>query len=883
MLKKIALITGGFLLLLAGSLFAIPYFFKDQIQAKITAAINKKVDAKVAFANADLSLFKNFPNATVTIDSLSIINKAPFEGDTLIALGELQLKMSVKELFKEKNESIAIQGITSKNGLINIIFNEDGLGNYDIALKEDNPQDDNGKSEPLALKIQEYAIANFQFRYTDKASKIKMVIDSLNHKGTGDFATSKLDLDTHSTATISLDMDKVNYMKNVALTLDAILGIDLDQNKYTFKENKALINQLPLEFDGFIQMVEAGQEYDLKFKTPTSSFKNFLGLIPAAYSSSLDNVKTTGDFTVAGFAKGTYTDTTVPQFNIEIASNNASFQYPNLPKSVQNIIIDTQIVNTTGILNDTYVNLDKLSFTIDQDVFNAKATIRNITQNALVDAMLKGTINLSNLSKAYPIKLDKPLAGILKADVVTNFDMASVEKSEYQNIRNSGTMSLSGFKYTDENGKSMNISTALIQFNPNQVNLKQFNATTGKSDLSITGVLDNFYGFIFKNQELKGNFALQSNQLAVNDFMTAEEPVKTANETKKPAEAMKIPAYLNCSLTAKANTVLYDNLTLKEVSGKLIVKDEKVTMENVKTAIFGGTIGLNGSVSTKGKTPVFDMSLGLTQVDIAQSFTQLDLLKKIAPIAGIINGKLNSSIKLNGNLTNDMSPDLKTLTGDLIGQLLTSTINPEKSTLLTALTSNIKFIDLDKINLNDLKAAISFDDGKVNIRPFDIKYKDIKATIGGSHGFDQSMNYSLKFDVPAKYLGAEANALIAKLTPADAAKLENIPINAIMTGNFSNPKISTDMKTAVTNLTNQLVQQQKAALINKGTSKLTDLINKNKPAGDTSKTVVPTTKAEVQEKAKEEVKTKATDLIKGFLNKKKPAEEAKPTETKPVE
>jgi hypothetical protein len=52
---------------------------------------------------------------------------------------------------------------------------------------------------------------------------------------------------------------------------------------------------LPLEFDGFIQMVETGQEYDLKFKTPTSSFKNFLGIIPAAYSS-LDNVKTTGDF-----------------------------------------------------------------------------------------------------------------------------------------------------------------------------------------------------------------------------------------------------------------------------------------------------------------------------------------------------------------------------------------------------------------------------------------------------------------------------------------------------------------------------------------------------------------------------------------------------------
>ena len=538
-----------------------------------------------------------------------------------------------------------------------------------------------------------------------------------------------------------------------------------------------------------------------------------------------------------------------------------------MPKSVQNIIIDTKIINETGILNDTYINLDKLSFKIDQDIFNAKANIRNITQNAIVDAALKGTINLSNLSKAYPIKLDKPLSGILKADVTTKFDMQSVEKSQYQNINNAGTMSLSGFNYVDENGKTMNISNALVQFNPSQVNLKQLNATTGKSDISVTGVLENFYGFIFKNQELKGNFFMNSKQLAVDDFMTTGEETKT--EAKK-AEAMKIPAFLNCTLTATANTVLYDNLTLKDVSGKLIVKDEKVTLQNVKSSIFGGTIGVNGAVSTKGKVPVFNMDLNLNQVDIAQSFTQLEMLKKIAPIAGIINGKLNSTIKLNGNLdATALTPDLKTLTGDLLGQLLSTTVNSTNSTLLTALGSNLKFIDVSKINLNDLKAAITFKDGKVNVKPFDIKYQDIKATIGGAHGFDQSMNYNIKFDVPAKYLGTEANALIAKLAPADAAKLQSIPINATLVGNFTNPKITTDINSAVTKLTTQLANQQKDRMVKQGTSALTDFINKNKKPGDTTKTATPATPT-----TQEEVKAKATDLLNGLFNKKKkPAEE----------
>ena len=867
MLKKILKIVGIILLLLVITGFAIPYFFKDQIKAKILTAINEKVDAKVAFADADLSLFKNFPNASVTIDKLSIINKAPFEGDTLVAFDELNLKMSIKELFNGDDEPMNIDGISSKNGLINIIFNKDGIGNFDIALKD--KKETEPKSKPLSLKIKEYAIENLKFKFTDEKSKIKMVLDSINHEGQGDFTASKLDLVTKTTTKVSLDVDKVNYMKNVAISLDAILGIDLDQSKYTFKENKAKINELPLEFDGFVQMVATVQVFDLKFKTPTSSFKNFLGLIPEQYSSNLKDVKTNGDFTVVGFAKGILSDTTVPKFNIEIASNNASFQYPNLPKSVRKIIIDTKIVNETGVMNDTYVNLEKLSFQIDQDVFNAEATIKNVAENALVNAALKGTINLSNLTKAYPIKLDKPLTGILKANVTTTFDMQAVEKSEYSRIKNSGTIDLTGFNYTDKKGKTMKISSALIAFDPNRVNLKQFNATTGKSDLAINGVLENFYGFVFKNQELKGDFNLNSNQFAVSDFMTTEDASK---KDTKASEAMKITAFLNCTLTAKANTVLYDNLTLKDVSGKVIIKDQKVTLENGKTNIFGGSIAFKGDVSTKEKIAKFNMDLGLNGVDIAQTFTQLDMMKKIAPIAGVINGKLNSKIQLSGNLKDKaMTPELKSISGNLLGELLSTTVNASNSNLLTALDDKLGFVDLKKLNLNDVKAALTFKEGKVNVKPFDIKYQDIKATIAGTHSFEQLMNYTMKLEVPAKYLGTEANALLTKLSPSDAKKLDNVPINAIITGSFQNPKITTDVKQATTSFVNNLVKQQKDKLVTSGKDALHSIIsNATKAKSDTTKTDVKT-----------DIKTKANELINGLFGKKK-KEEPKPATTAPT-
>jgi hypothetical protein len=688
----------------------------------------------------------------------------------------------------------------------------------------------------------------------------------LNHTGKGNFAEQKLDLDTKTTTKLSFEMEGTNYMKNVTLSLDAILGIDLDKMKFEFKDNKALINQLPLAFNGFLQMQENGQLYDLTFKTPTSDFKNFLGLVPEAYAGNINQVKTTGEFKVEGKVAGELTETTIPKFNIEIASKNASFQYPDLPKSVKNIIIDTHIINETGLMNDTYVNLDQLSFSIDQDVFNAKANIRNLTENALVNAELKGTINLANVTKAYPVQLDKPLTGILKADVTTKFDMKSVETSQYQNIQNSGTMSLTGFNYEGpEMAKPFQINKTSITFNPNQIKLNEFDAKTGSSDVNITGNLDNFYGFLFKNQVLKGSFNLASNKLVVSDFMA---PTTTTDDAgKKATEAVKIPSFLDCNLTAKATTVVYDNLNLKNVSGNLAIKDEAVTLSNLKMDVFGGNIGLNGTVSTKGDKPKFNMDLALNAVNIAESFTQLDMLKSIAPIANTINGKLNSTIKLSGDLTNEMTPDLKTISGDLFGQLLNTSVNQQNSQLLSSLSNNVKFLDVSKLNLNDVKAALSFKDGKVALKPMQLKYQDIGIEVGGTHGFDQKMNYDVKFDVPAKYLGTEVTNLLSKLTPAEQQKIESVPVTANLTGSFSQPNVRTDMKQATTNLATQLVKMQKDKLVNQGTSALSNLLGGNNTTTNANATATDTTKTTPT--PKEQVKDGVKDAVKNLFGKKK--------------
>lgn len=873
-LSKIAKWAGGVILVLLIALVATPFLFKSKIQELVVETINKNLKAKVAFDAVDLNLFQSFPKATVVIKNLSIVGQAPFEGDTLLKVEDLGLRMSVMELFKSKEEPMNIIGMGLQNATVNILVNAEGLANYDIVLADDEPTKQDEPSAPFALSLDQYSLENVALHYTDVAAKMQFAIENLNHKGSGNLVDNQLQLDTETEANLSFEMDGTRYLKDVKLALKALIGMDLDKQLYSFKENEALINQLPLQFDGSIQLATEGQVYDLTFATPNSSFKNFLGLLPEAYAGSLDGVKTTGDFKVAGKVKGTLTETTIPTLHIEMASNNASFQYPDLPKSVEKIVLDASIVNETGIIKDTYVALKNLSFQIDQDVFKASADIRNLTENAKVDAKLDGVINLANLTKAYPVQLEKPLTGILKAHVATHFDMQSVEKNQYQNIKNAGTIQLQNFEYeSEEMAKPLHIKEAGLAFNPNQVRLTSLQLRTGTTDLQATGTLDNFYGFMFSKQNLKGNFDLKSNNFVVADVLKADEQTTAAAHTETAAttsgEPLKIPAFLDCTLQADAKNVTYDDLKLKNVKGTLVIKDQKAHLRNMSTQVFDGTINFDGTISTQQQTPDFDMTLGLQALDIAQSFQGLGVLKAIAPIAGVLNGKINSTVKLNGKLdAQSLSPMLNTLSGDLLGQLMNTSIKAENSQLLKTLESKVDFIDLDKLNLNNLKAHLTFDDGKVQVKPFDIKYQDIAVVVKGEHGFDQSMNYKLDFDVPVRYLGKEVSGLLAKLSPTETNKLGLIPVNVGVTGSFSKPQVNTDLAKVGQLVANQILEQQKGQLVDKGKDLLDDLLGGGKK--DKNQTESETTEGQEEKKdVKEELKDKVGQGIKDLFGRKK--------------
>ena len=275
-MKKAFKIISLTILIVLTLLIGIPFAFQSQIQDLIKQFITQNLNAQVEFDDVSLSFIKSFPQAQVSISDLEISNFAPFKDETLAAVKDIDFTMSLKELFKIGNEEpIIINSIYLNEVLLTLKTDSLGQTNYNITKENINVATTEEETSNFVFSIRDYSINNSTLTYIDEISKMLFHITDLNHEGHGTFSSEISELNTTSNAHVSFIMDSTKYLSNIPVKLDALINLDLANNKYTFKDNKGLINDLPLHFEGYIKQLDNGQEMDISFDNPESDFKNF--------------------------------------------------------------------------------------------------------------------------------------------------------------------------------------------------------------------------------------------------------------------------------------------------------------------------------------------------------------------------------------------------------------------------------------------------------------------------------------------------------------------------------------------------------------------------------------------------------------------------------
>lgn len=812
--KRILKWSGITFLLLLILIIIAPFIFKDKIVQIVKDEANKNLNAKVDFGEFDLTLFSSFPDFRFKIQNVSVINVEPFKGDTLAYIKELSFDLNIKSVIS--GDKYQVNSLVIDEPKINGIVMHDGKANWDIA----KASTDSAAVEPadtsatkFALKLKSLEIKHANITYNDMQGNMSAAIKDMNYTLSGDFTQDNFILSNLlEIAELSYNMGGVGYLTKTKTRFKADIDMDMPNMKFTFKENEFSLNDLALAFDGYVSMPKDDIGMDLKFAAKQTEFKSILSLIPSVYSKDFANVKTEGKLKLDGMAKGTMHTSadgksdTYPSFEVNLGIANAMFKYPSLPKSVNNINIDVHVENKKDYLDATVIDVNKFHLEMAGNPIDMWAHVKTPISDPDLGAEVKGIINMASVKEFVPLEKGDEMSGIVKADISAAGRMSSIDKKEYDKFKMAGSLEIDKMNYkTTTLPYAVMLNTMKLNFTNQFVELAAFDALMGKSDVKANGKIENFMQYIFKDSLIKGAFNVQSNLMDLNELMASSGPTTAAQPAAADTAAMtvaEVPGNIDFNLNANFVKVLYDNLTIDNMVGNIVVRQKKVDMTNLNLGLLGGKVLMNGYYETTNpKKPSVDLTFKVDNFDIQKTFTAFNTVQKLAPIGQYAKGMFTATLEnFKADLDQTMSPILSSLHGN--GVFKTSSVTVGGFPAFVKLGEALKIEQLKNLNIQNVMAEYEFKDGRVNLRnPVKVKIDKIDAEITGSTGFDQTIDYNWKMNVPTEMFGAQANNMVAGLLGQASSAIgttvsmpKTIKVNVGFGGTVMKPTVKTGTK-----------------------------------------------------------------------------------------
>ncbi len=787
--KKIWTIVLSVFALIFVLLLTLPFAFRGKIMEIAKQELNKQLTAEVDFKKLNLSFIRNFPNASISLKDVYIAGKDDFAGDTLLISKDINLVVNLKSIFSDSGYDVKKIYITDSKVLAHVL--KDGRANWDI-FPSDTTEVDTTESN-FNFKLKDVKIAKADVIYLSDSGNVAAQLKNLNVKLKGDFTSEHTLLNTQFTIdTLNFWSGGVRYVHDMTVDFKADIDAVLKDDLYTFANNEIKLNAIPLSLNGWVQLFDEGMDMDLKLNTDRVDFKSLLSLIPAIYSNSFADIKADGKVSLNGFAKGKMVDEDYPAFELKLDVENGKFQYPSLPKSVDNIQIASNLSSPGGSLDNTVVDVSKFSFNMAGSPFSGKLHIVTPLSDPDFKLSALGKLNLGIIKDVYPLDKGTELNGVLDMDVNAAGKMSWIEKNQYENFKFGGKMNVKDMliKMADL-GQDVRVNNANLLFNDRYLDLTDLNLKIGRNDLSANGKVENYLAYALRDMTLKGDFKINSNYMNITDFMGGDEE---DNDTSSMS-VIKIPKNLNLSLGGSFKELVYNKMNFKDADALLKVADGELSIQKMNVNAFGGNMALTGKYSSVNPLqPAVDFDIDLQQISFAEIFSQVESLQKFVPIFEKLAGRFNTKLSLNTLLAGDMMPILSSIISNGNFKAEAITLKQDVSAF-QELAKSLKMDNkLSNFSLKDIALAFEIKDGKLNTKPFDLKFKDYAMNIGGTTGLDQSIAYLGTVKLPDKL---------------NLGKFQNVGFK--IGGTFTKPKVELDLKNTLTSL----VDEQKESALKK--------------------------------------------------------------------
>ena len=450
-------------------------------------------------------------------------------------------------------------------------------------------------------------------------------------------------------------------------------------------------------------------------------------MVPAIYMEGFEELKTSGNLALSGDVKGTYNETQMPLANIRLVVEDAMIQYPDLPKSVENINIDLAVFYD-GIVNDnTKVDLNIFHVELADNPFDIALHVRTPFSDPYIEGSVDAHVILNTLTDVLPLE-DMSLDGEITADIDIAGNMSTIENENYEEFKATGQLQLKDFIFESADlPAAVKIIETTFNFTPQYLELESFKSEIGESDFWLNGKIENYISYALSDGTLKGDLYFKSTNINANEFMTEETDTETeadvtaeAQETEDIVEdttstmgIIEVPERIDFRLVSTLDKILYDNMEITNLKGTFLVKDKKVIMDNLNMTLLDGKLGVSGEYNTQNiEKPSATMALNIQNIEIESAVSSFSMIGKLAPILKNCKGKVSIKFDYTSLIDSTMSPILSTIEG--YGKVQSKSIQVVDSKTFDKLADLLKLGDKFNNEFENVNVSFKIKNAKKN-------------------------------------------------------------------------------------------------------------------------------------------------------------------------
>lgn len=779
-----------------------PLLLRGKIGDIVKREANAMLAARLDFEKLDISLLRNFPNASLNLKGLTLVGTDRFEGDTIVAARRITVVVNLMSLVGD--EGFEVRKIILASPALHAHKLADGAVNWDV-MKPSEPADTTAAEESapssFRLSVRDFRLTDAVIRYEDDSTGMELRTAPLSLRLSGDMSaeSTQLDLDLLAEG-VDFTQGGVPLLHDAELALDAEIDADLAEGRFTFSRNTLRLNAIEMRLDGWVQQVGDALAMDVSAGCSEVRFKDLLSLIPAFYKHEFRSLAASGELSMELWARGQMHGAQLPAFELKTEVHNGSFQYSSLPKAVTDINIAAKVSNAGGELDKTEVEISEFGLKMAGNSLSATGYATNLMSDPTFRATLSGRVDLGAIREVYPLEKGIDLAGRIAASMKLSGRMSDVESGRYERISASGSLVVEQLGLHVQQLPEVFIRRAAATISPQAMTLGEFGVTVGGSDLSATGQLTGYLGYLMRGEQLAGRLYVKSDLLDLNEIRAAvpadaeaesadaEKPAEEA--AAAPAQAIVVPKNLNLSLNAELKKVLFEKMVITDIAGEMSVAGGTLSLDRLGLQLFGGKASASGRYSTAADPahPTLSLAASIAKASFPRTFEEIEAVRQLAPIFEKASGDYSLSIDMRTTLDAAMLPDLMSLTAQ--GEISSENVSVEGVEVFDKLADLLKNDKLRRIEARDLKIRFSIKDGRVTTEPFDLKMGDVNVNMSGTTGLDRTIDYTAKVTLPAG-VGGVLGA-----------------VNVGIGGTFTSPKITLGVQETVEQVVSNVVSEQ---------------------------------------------------------------------------